>query len=48
MRVSWLKICFEWCIYGLRKHVLLVFVEIAGNPGHCDDEREDGEAYDEE
>ena len=26
------------------KHVLLVCVEIAANPGHCDDEGEDGEA----
>ena len=29
-------------------NVLLVFVEISSDPGHCDDEGKDGEAYDEQ
>ena len=33
---------------GTGKYVLLIFVEISTNPGHCDDEGEDGEADDEE
>ena len=27
----------------MQRYVLLVLVEIAANPGHCDDEGEDGE-----
>ena len=27
-----------------KRYILLVFVEISANPGHCDDEGEDGEA----
>ena len=35
-------------VWGLKRknYVLLVFVEISGDPGHGDDEGEDGEAYD--
>lgn len=49
MKCTALRFRGQYCLCrGLGKHVLLVFVEIPADPGHCDDEGEDGEADDEE